>query len=706
MPRSRSPRIPPTRVSIPPELAVSATTLDALRRSGLLDRATKAVGLSRRHGYGGGPVLAFFVAMLLMGAVGSIIGFTRRYRGPVMQALAALAGFRSLPTASSLSRCLGAVTVENAHAFADEMLCGDPRARALLRRSAVHHRDGHGRGWHVVDLDPTITAYRQRGLPEGDDLPEPKRLAPGKPGYTGHHRGEVRTRLVPVRHAGAGLWLGCRLIEGAESALGAVRELARTTRSALLKIDGLTPMVMRMDGEFGSVGALRACIEADAVPLARLSRYGILDATSVTAHLAAGTWSDVPDSGSGPRRMALDLGFLTLHPSDEAEGASDGPIEARVVVTRYAQPNPGNHGAWRDGYVYELIVTTLTADAWPPEHVAALFFGRAAMENAFAQEDREFGTDRTFSYNAPGQAWVTMIAQFLSNTLVLDAVDAHPLPANPPAQAPRPLPNTEPTPPVVDDEPPPEPMESPVSAEVAESVEGTGSVEAADSPEPSGGTDTPSKVQARATLWGVVEDLFADIDGKKGWTLDRVEQTVRCPTGRIAVASGFGQAREHKRPTLFLRVSAEHCRECPTRLACIRSADPTKGKRIGRSIDLGWIDRIQPAIDVLHQPDALRPLPGRDYQVKATPRPDLPPGPWTPAAPLFLPAAARRLAREAATRRPLVCLLLPAGVRRPRRHPLLAGAAAERQHRRLSWAERRERWQSPYNATLSGARQR
>lgn len=698
MSRSRSSRTSSTRIPIPAELAASASALDRMRGSGLLNRISKVTGLSRRHGYDGGPLTAFFIAFLLRGAHGTIAGFAKQHAGPTMRALAALAGFRALPAQASVSRCLRSVTTANVHAFADALLCGDVRTSALLAHPAVHHRDAHGRSVHVFDLDPTITAYRQRGLPEGDDLPAPKRFSPGKPGYTGHHRGDVRTRIVPVRHAGSGLWLGCRLIEGSESALGAVSELVRVARSHLPSRGGPPNAVLRMDGEFGSVGALRACIEADVAPVARLSRYGILDAPSVEAHLRSATWTDVPDSGSGPRRSAADLGLLTLRPDGEAERAEEGPIEVRVVVTRFGRSGLPDHGVVRDGFQYELIATTLTDDAWPAEHVAALFFGRAAMENAFAQEDREFGTDRTFSYNAPGQAWVTVLAQLLSNRAILDAEAAHPLSKKVPPQARRTLPKADAIDTIAVVAPAPVPTEA---------LEPAGTPEPAELPETKPQPSSPSKAEARGIVWGVVASAFADL--RVGWVLDPDQQEVRCPRGWTAVPSGFGAARKNKRPALFLRVSADRCRVCPMRLACLRSSDPSKAKRVGRSLDPDLVDSIQKAIDVLHQPVALRPVPGRDYEVRNQTRTlpqHLTPGPWLPDSPLFLPGTARRIAREASVRGNLVCHLLPTGVRPPRRHPLLAGSVAERQRRRQSWTERRNRWESSFKATLAAARPR
>lgn len=700
MPRSRPARTLTPRIPIPPELTASAFTLNQMRVSGLLDRASKAIGLSRRHGYGGGPAMAFVVACLLRGAGGSIVGFAQQYRGPWMRALAALAGFRSLPTPSSVSRCLGSVTTANVHAFADQLLCGDPRTRSLLAHDAVHHRDAHGERWHVVDLDPTVTAYRQRGLPEGDDLPEPKRIAPGQRGYTGHHRGEVRTRLVPIRHAGAGLWLGCRLIEGSETALGSVRELARLGRTLLPSADGRPRVILRTDGEFGSVGALRACMDADVAPVTRLSRYGILDAPSVQERLASATWVEVPDSGAGPRRFAADLGIVILRPDEDAEGAEDGPIEVRVVVTRFARSSPPDHGVVRDGFQYELIATTLPTDAWPAEHVVALFFGRATMENAFAQDDREFGTDRTFSYNAPGQAWVAVIAQLLSNLATLDAVEAHPLPKKLPGQARRVLPDPDP----VAAEPEPVPAPTPIpTGQPRETSDPTATPAEPPMPAP------PSKAEARDTVWGVVRLAFADIGDEKGWSLDNDAKTVRCPAGQAAEPSCIGSARGNKRPSLFLRVPAERCEACPLRVDCLRSANPTQGKRVGRSIDSEVADPLNDVFDILHRDDGPRPFRARGYEVKqrtGTDPTDLPPGPWIPAAPLFLPAAARRLARESARRGEFVCHIEPRGVRPPRRHALIARTEAERQRRRQSWTERRERWESPYKATLSRAHRR
>ena len=46
----------------------------------------------------------------------------------------------------------------------------------------------------------------------------------------------------------------------------------------------------------------------------------------------------------------------------------------------------------------ELFAVDAPADAWPAPEAVAFYFGRAAEENLFSQEDREIGLDRILSY--------------------------------------------------------------------------------------------------------------------------------------------------------------------------------------------------------------------------------------------------------------------------------------------------------------------
>jgi hypothetical protein len=153
-----------------------------------------------------------------------------------------------------------------------------------------------------------------------------------------------------------------------------------------------------------------ACRDHGVPYLTRLNRLDLLDQPDVARALRGGRWHMVPDSRSGPRRSALDLGIVTVPPGADtrrADGTPYEPVATRVVVSRYPRAEKAEHGRVLDGWQYELFAVDVSADALPAAEVVAAYFGRGGQENRFAQEDREAGLDRIFSYHLPGQelAW-------------------------------------------------------------------------------------------------------------------------------------------------------------------------------------------------------------------------------------------------------------------------------------------------------------
>jgi hypothetical protein len=368
---------------------------------------------------------------------------------------------------------------------------------------------------------------------------------------------------------------------------------------------------------------------------------------------------------------------VTLRPSEDAENAEQGPVDARVIVTRLPREGKPDHGVVQDGFQLELFATTLTPDAWPAEDAVALFYGRGgAIENAFAQEDREFGIDRTFSYNPPGQEWVAAIALFLWNHLILQEVEASPLPERRPTQVLRPLTSAEPLcPPVAI------PSETPPAAPRS--------------------TETPppasSKSDARERLWTIIRASFADLSDQEGWRLDEVERAVHCPRGVPFVPHAIQRPASPGKPTrLYLRAPHGPCGECPARTSCIRSAAPEVSKRINRAIPPEQVTTVTEAMATLRRPELL-PRRAHVHQAPAAVAGvsvrslDIAPGPYFTASPLFLISQARARARARLNKYRLEVYLQPALIPRCARHPLMTASVADRQHRRRTWQERRER---------------
>ena len=110
-----------------------------------------------------------------------------------------------------------------------------------------------------------------------------------------------------------------------------------------------------------------------------------------------------------------------------------------MVVTRFRSADPEHkHGAgWlHEGWHYELFATALDGPAWPANDVATLYFGRACLENRFAQENRELGLNRVFSYSLPGQLLATAVGMYVWNRRVCLGAELAGITAAPPANAP------------------------------------------------------------------------------------------------------------------------------------------------------------------------------------------------------------------------------------------------------------------------------
>jgi hypothetical protein len=711
-------------LSIPDDLKLGAALLAGLQGRGLLQRVQEWLPLSRRAGHGVGALFAFALVYLAAGRRWGIRPFALAFDVALNGLLAPLVGLHALPTAASVSRALGTLKHAAVRSFVDRLLTSDPETSAVLASPHVRHRDANGRGWHVLDFDPTIEAFRQRGLPQDVSLPESERLAPGTPGYTGHKRGELRIRHLPLQHAGSAVWLAYRLDATGGSLLPFLSELLRVGRATL---DRVSPgdIVVRADGEFGSVGAMRTCLAAQVHVLTRLCRYALLDRAEVRAAMATASWRKVVSAGGGPTREAADLGLFTLYPDADAKEADGGPVEVRVVVTRFPRSSPPEHGVLQDGFQVELFATSLPADAWPAEEVVTLYFGRGAMENCFAQEDREIGIDRTFSYHPPGQEWMSGVGLFLWNLLIGRGVAATPLPPEVPAQEAR-VHSAEADPPspavaaslCVDARH--EPDGTPESVASREpSVDHEPLAESAAVPD---GTRDEER-ELRQELWSIARKAFDTLPLPDGWTLHDERAEAQCPNGErlfVCAAESETRARASGEPRMkhriMLRTDTRACNGCPLRAECT-SAERNVYKQVTRSISgtevlrsrelltrLKKFTRKEQIRRINKRRDARRPV---DAPAQAPLRPlrtaavALPPGPLHATPPLFLPATSRQLVRDLLRRVGVEIVLAPTKVRRLPAHPLLAATAAARRHQRLTWTQRTNRWIYSGEASLS-----
>jgi hypothetical protein len=409
-----------TSNELPQWLSEGVLAIDYLARRQRLEDVSKRLRVRRQGGYAGIDVFLFLMVLLCCRLRLSVKEFGEKIRRHT-KCLGAVVGRRRLPTPSSVSRLLSAVTHEQLRPFAAWLLLSGCEPEKLLGHPLATSRDTRGEAWHVFDWDPTVTALRHRALPEGADLPEPARRSEdmASPGHMGRKRGEVRFSRVTVQHSGTGLWVYGALTDGpGDTAAMLPPALEAIVTTCQMAGAGMDRAIVRSDGGAGSVGWITECERSGARYLTRLSRYLLLEQPEVRRHLNEGIWHEVPSSGSGPCRAAAEVGWVTLPPSKESRAANGdalAPIRTRVVVSRFPAEDKAGAGTVIDGWQYELFSTNLSPEAWPAAEIVQLYYGRCAQENRFGQEDRELNLDRIFSYNLPGQELAVLIGLFLWN---------------------------------------------------------------------------------------------------------------------------------------------------------------------------------------------------------------------------------------------------------------------------------------------------
>lgn len=682
------PRPTPSRISrsLPPAYLAGGVVLSEFCASGLLDKVDEWMPLARRGGHQARSLFAFLVPFLMAGpGEAGLRPFAKKLKDGVGATLAGLADVEALPSSAAISRALGDLTFSQVEAFADRLLAPDAAAMDALSSPHVVHRDAHGLGWHVLDLDPTNTVFRIRNLPHGEEYPVPERLAEGTVGYVGQKRGELRVRHVPILHAGLGLWLGHRVAAANVPIEQVAGTLCRAGRAALRRTADARRVIARADGEFGSVGSMLAFQRAEVDFVTRLSRYKLLETEEAQAAFASPGWRLVGSSASGPERHAAELGSFRMTASARSAAAGE-EITARVVAVRRACPTgKPSSGTLHQGWQVDLFVTSLDPSAWPAEAIAELYSGRASLENRFAQEDREFGLERTFSYSTPGQAWVVSIGLHLWNTLILRGLRLTPLPTRKPAQPKRPAEPAPSAPPHTAAEGPKPPAPPPPAPAPAPPCPAPAPVGAKDAGGP--GTRVPT---CERELWQYVAGAFNEIHKTPGWRLDSQRRVVVCPNNK-ALQLATVNMKENR---VLIQASAEACTSCPLRDTCIKRAKPgrppARFKALARTVSAPTAARMR-ALWEETRGGARRKLRSESDPPAPTHFPPTPRivGPLLNAAPLFLPAESRKRARADLTARTIVIVVSQRRRRLQKGHPLLAKDAADRQHRRHTHNDRR-----------------
>jgi hypothetical protein len=439
-------------------------------------------------------------------------------------------------------------------------------------------------------------------------------------------------------------------------------------------------VIIRGDGELGSVACMHAIVESGAHLLTRLSRYSLLNRDEVVANMPALQWHAVRPGESRVRREAAELGTFTFRGSDKH---ADLQVTVRVIVTRFKRSSKPEHGVLRDGYQLELFATTLDSAPWPAPDVAELYSGRAVVENRYAQEDREFGMGRTYCYNPAGQEWMVGVGLYLWNDQVIMGWRSNSPPRMQRTQTNRPDPQiAAPTldlPRQVDQLPT-------CAAPASDNIEESSHNEDLLTVEPV--TDDSST----AALSSIVQNAFADVLTLAGWDFDSATASLTCPWNKRLFPYSSTGVSAAGAPRLSVRTEPYACQGCPTRTGCFPVDRRSPYKQIARK--LAPEVQVQAAAllkKVERQPPKLRrsrsvdksagEAPMRPY--RESPTSNATPGPWWCETPRFLPAAARAAAREAIRGLTIVIQLRRVRCsRRPLAHPLVARDSDSRAHRR------------------------
>ncbi len=636
---------------LPDAMAEGAALLLGLRQRGVLDNVGERLRIRRQGGFCG---LDVFVALWLYYASdrsSGFKGFWQRCAQHHAAQLGAVAGRDRLMSPSSVSRALDAVEVDLLRPVADTLLHTVANVDTVLRHPAVQSYDALGEGWHVFDVDPTVSALRHRALPQSDDLPDPVRRSKdlGAPGYKGRKRGDIVLRRATVMHAGAAVWTHAHLAPGNGDAL---LDFAACLDSIVATCDRLghpcSRALVRMDGEHGNLPWFAACRERGLPFVTRLNRNHLLQDPQILEALRAARWAHVPDSQCGPQRSAADVGLLTLKAGAKTrrpDGTRYAPLQVRVVACIFPKTGAAKRGRVLDGHEVELFAVDLPVDGWPAHEAIAAYYGRNALENRFAQEDRELGLDRILSYHLPGQELATLVALALWNERVVRGFELQPPPDEPPLHGPR------------------RPVEAPIL--------------------PEGWPRDPVLAPLLDALdW---DKLLAK---RPGWSYDR--GVLVCDEGRPLTLTTVRPTPSSPSVTsVIFRRPSGGCEDCGSRSGCLHSDRPAASKHLELSIPTAVAEALRARLAQLRR----RPKRQVIEPIAATP------GPRAVQSSLFLPARARQAFRALFDRVSLHVHveLEPA----PRPHlTLVANDDADRQRRRRSWDQNLARHALPHDARL------
>ena len=628
--------------------------------------------LDRTDGCCGAELFGMLYTMWTSGAVGQR-PLQRAVRGHTRE-LAGLLGQREWVSQSSMSRALRSVDLDCGRAFCDWLLSEALPVAAVEQSEAAFHCDTRGERWRVVDIDGRVRAFRRRKLPAADVALSPKRRTDGlaTPGYVGRKRGETQYHQMVVQDAGAGRTLSLMLAPGNGDHRGEMTHaFAAAARWADLLGLPRQRMVTRFDGKAPSIELLAQATGAGIQFVTRWADYKLLEDSAFRAGLQR-PWARVSSSGSGPERSAVEFASRLLVPPGDDSSSDDAPtaepVTARLIATRYTASALKGCGRRQGDQVYELFITSLPADNWPPEEVVALYYGRSVVENRFWQHDRDTGAQQVVSFSPAGQLLSSAVAHFVeTQRLHLGAVLA---------------------PQVVESVSPPLRTQTTVAPpelpEVAPVGPGEPVVDLLDD-----GTKNAAELRtARRTLRQMILPALFYLDWdthlkrlkKPGITWNADKEALLCPAGHT-----FLLRRTYKRgPGVALDFRLRDktaCATCPIRTGCTRNPAPGYVRDVSFAVPP---DQLQDAVDIARKDR--RPPPRCTVSTQFTPvsSREIRPGPHQPLAPYVVPSAHRTKARET-VRDCRIRIHLPSGAAEP---PSTPSPKSKRQHARRSRHQR------------------
>jgi hypothetical protein len=421
----------------------------------------------------------------------------------------------------------------------------------------------------------------------------------------------------------------------------------------------------------------------------------------------------------------MELGDFELHAGPktrDANGEGFEPVRSRIVLSRFRViEETSSVGHFVDGWQYELFATNLDAGAWPAPELVAQYFGRAAQENRFAQEDRELGLDHVFSYNLPGQELACLFGLMVGNLHLTRGFAQH----TPPTEMPAPVPRVAVETMRVADAAPlatasgeavsvePDTVEMPTDAS-PETIAPSANPPAAalaDMTLPATAASPAATTAAVAALTvDEVRDLFDGLDWGSllkrlgsAWQRAPSGDALICSEGAILHASKVIPSRHAGGlPSLRMLGSAPVCGQCPQRLPCAQTESPHFAKKVSVPLTAEQGERIDVVLSAktnrqrrAPHPDAPRPL---SPTKPTSPRHQLPtvlprlgsptPGPYAPSEYRLLPAEFRHAFRRAC-QEVRITVAVPPIPAPPGQRPLgIADTDAERQRRRRTWSAR------------------